>query len=246
MRPVRAQTVAPWEAESRHARSGPTSGTVTTAVAVTLGKARCPESGCSDLSIQHGAATHRGTSRRGLTPTARASSSGRGPVGRCDGARARGLAGGHRHAGRPPSDRAHGLEHNSDGASDVGQSGGGCERAGCPGVWVERGPAGPGRNRGWVAGGSRQRATPPTDSRCSSVEPSFAGAHEDDGTLRSALSRASRRSIVPAVAGAIPACRRKVDGNALYLLLSARAWIRQANSATFLRLAPESGEYHVN
>jgi len=62
----------------------------------------------------------------------------------------------------------------------------------------------------WV---SRQRATPPTDSRCSSVEPSFAVAHEDDGTLRSALSRASRRSIVPAVAGAIPACRREVDGN---------------------------------
>ena len=62
----------------------------------------------------------------------------------------------------------------------------------------------------WV---SRQRATPPTDSRCSSVEPSFAGTHSDDGTLRSALSRASQRSIVPAVAGAIPACRREVDGN---------------------------------
>ncbi|WP_170097528.1 hypothetical protein [Haloarcula argentinensis] len=59
-----------------------------------------------------------------------------------------------------------------------------------------------------MAGGSQQRATPPTDSRWSSVEPSFAVAHEDDGTLRSALSRASRRSIVPAVAGAIPACRR--------------------------------------
>jgi len=52
-----------------------------------------------------------------------------------------------------------------------------------------------------------------------------ATARDADGTLRLALSRASRRSIVPAVAGAIPACRREVDGNALYLLLSARASI---------------------
>ncbi|MHC3382189.1 hypothetical protein [Haloarcula sp. H-GB5] len=40
-----------------------------------------------------------------------------------------------------------------------------------------------------------------------------ATARDADGTLRSALSRASRRSIVPAVAGAIPACRREGDGN---------------------------------
>ncbi|WP_154020980.1 hypothetical protein [Haloarcula sp. CBA1127] len=40
-----------------------------------------------------------------------------------------------------------------------------------------------------------------------------ATARDASGALRSALSRASRRSIVPAVAGAIPACRREVDEN---------------------------------
>ncbi|WP_147439971.1 hypothetical protein [Haloarcula sp. Atlit-7R] len=56
-----------------------------------------------------------------------------------------------------------------------------------------RGPAGPGETglSGWWV----------------------ATARDADGTLRSALSRASRRSIVPAVAGAIPARRREVDGN---------------------------------
>jgi len=57
-------------------------------------------------------------------------------------------------------------------------------------AWVCR----PGRNWGWVAGGTSQRAMPLTDSRCSSVVSSFAGAHSDDGALRSARSRASRRS----------------------------------------------------
>ncbi|KOX93199.1 hypothetical protein AMS69_12240 [Haloarcula rubripromontorii] len=55
-----SQTVASWEAESdTHAWANERDGDH--AVAVTLGKARCRESGCSDLfDTEHGAATHRG------------------------------------------------------------------------------------------------------------------------------------------------------------------------------------------
>jgi hypothetical protein len=60
-----------------------------------------------------------------------------------------------------------------------------------------------------MAGGTSQRATPLTDSRCSSVVSSFAGAHSDDGALRSARSRASRRSTRACSSGRDP--RRESD-----------------------------------
>ena len=68
-----------------------------------------------------------------------------------------------------------------------------------------------GAQLGWMASGPSQRATPLTDSRCSSVLSSFAGAHSDDGALRSARSRASRRSTRACSSGRDP--RRKSDSS---------------------------------
>jgi len=62
----------------------------------------------------------------------------------------------HRAAARQPRARTGTPPHQR---VNVGQSGGGCERADvlvCAWAWASR----PGRNWGWVAGGSRQRATP--------------------------------------------------------------------------------------
>ncbi|GAA5476441.1 hypothetical protein Hhis01_03877 [Haloarcula hispanica] len=66
---------------------------------------------------------------------------------------------------------------------------------------------------GWMAGGPSQRATPLTDSRCSSVVSSFTLAHSDDGALRSARSRASRRSTRACSGGRDP--RRESDSSQL-------------------------------
>ena len=66
-----------------------------------------------------------------------------------------------------------------------------------------------GAQLGWMAGGASQRATPLTDSRCSSVVSSFTLAHSDDGALRSARSRASRRSNRACSSGRDP--RRESD-----------------------------------
>jgi len=71
---------------------------------------------------------------------------------------------------------------------------------------------------GWVAGGPSQRATPLTDSRCSSVLSSFARAHSDDGALRSARSRASRRSTRACSGGRDP--RRESDSPRLNATLN--------------------------